>query len=819
MKLPASTLIVLCLASTAFAGTSDDDLAKLRSALVEHDHSAAAAELRTIERTLPDIFLANDLDYLLGRTLERLGDTAGAIENFESVRRKNSSLRGYALWHLAGLARSSGNLFLERLYLTELAAFNADSLTADAARTRLAESFLNSGDYVSAIRSLESASSPRTVLPGSVPAVELDRDRKRQLLLARSYLLAGRTSDALNLFNGLIASTANAEQPDDIALAAVRGLDASDADASAASVLTGEEHYRRAAVYYFNRDFESARLHYLAVVENFGSGTLAPRSVFQIGRTFAQEGNYVEAVKWFEREQERSGDPTVARDSLLQAASAYARNGKYREAVARYQSYIENYPNDENVDRAYLNIIDVLRDQGEETAAVQQAQKVQEIFRGKPAEALAIFSEARLYIARSDWTAALDALERLSTSRADLGGSASPGGTSPAEVAFLRGYALEQLGRFAEAIDVYLSIPDSVNEYYGGLADDRLKQFSLQTPSKPAAEEKLSELIAGSKSADPLEQWRSAAGALRLATSEETRTPLFNSLAQAYSKLPASSRPVKATPAGIARRAALTGGRPHAGSDPHRDVAEKLLYLGLYDEAAPEYEAGLISASRPGTRLTANDAYTLAELYIRGDRGDRAGTFFRRLWELPTDHQPEMIDPEFARFGYPAPYKDLLLSYAAPRGVDPRFLLSIIRQESGFRPTVKSNAAARGLMQFTTTTADQTARGLGLGGFLDDDLYDPQVSILFGSRYAQQLFTLFPGMPEAVAASYNGGEDNMKRWLTRSRSRLPERYVPEIAFAQSKDYVFRVMNNYRMYQLLYDENLDIRPAAFAARAR
>jgi soluble lytic murein transglycosylase-like protein len=50
----------------------------------------------------------------------------------------------------------------------------------------------------------------------------------------------------------------------------------------------------------------------------------------------------------------------------------------------------------------------------------------------------------------------------------------------------------------------------------------------------------------------------------------------------------------------------------------------------------------------------------------------------------------------------------------------------------------------------------------------------------------------------------------MKRWLARSKSYEPDRYVPEIQFAQSKDYVQRVMANYRMYTLLYDERLNRR---------
>ena len=58
-----------------------------------------------------------------------------------------------------------------------------------------------------------------------------------------------------------------------------------------------------------------------------------------------------------------------------------------------------------------------------------------------------------------------------------------------------------------------------------------------------------------------------------------------------------------------------------------------------------------------------------------------------------------------------------------------------------------------------------------------------------------------------MAASYNGGEQNMSRWLARSKNDSPDRYVPEIIFSQSKDYVYKVMANYRIYQMFYDEKL------------
>ena len=110
-------------------------------------------------------------------------------------------------------------------------------------------------------------------------------------------------------------------------------------------------------------------------------------------------------------------------------------------------------------------------------------------------------------------------------------------------------------------------------------------------------------------------------------------------------------------------------------------------------------------------------------------------------------------------------------------------------------------------MQFISTTSDRIAAQLGRKNFQQDDLYDPSTAVLFGSYYVADLFKLFPNQPQAVAASYNGGEDNMKRWLVRSRSELPDLYVPEIAFGQSKDYVYRVMANYRVYTMFYDQDL------------
>jgi soluble lytic murein transglycosylase-like protein len=66
---------------------------------------------------------------------------------------------------------------------------------------------------------------------------------------------------------------------------------------------------------------------------------------------------------------------------------------------------------------------------------------------------------------------------------------------------------------------------------------------------------------------------------------------------------------------------------------------------------------------------------------------------------------------------------------------------------------------------------------------------------------------MFAGLPEAIAASYNGGEDNVTRWLGRSNQNDEGVFAAEVGFSESKNYVFKVMSYYRAYRQLYDSNL------------
>jgi soluble lytic murein transglycosylase len=159
---------------------------------------------------------------------------------------------------------------------------------------------------------------------------------------------------------------------------------------------------------------------------------------------------------------------------------------------------------------------------------------------------------------------------------------------------------------------------------------------------------------------------------------------------------------------------------------------------------------------------------------------------------------------------YPAPYRQAIIATAKARRLDPRFILALIRQESVFRPLAKSPAGARGLLQLTIDAAQKYASNAGMAPVQESQLYQPETSIRLGGEYLAELFAMFPNLPEAVAASYNGGEDNVARWVRRAKQKDQGVFTSEVGFDETKAYVQKVMNNYRVYKQLYNADLTLR---------
>ena len=804
---------------------------RIRSAMEGADYKTALTEFQSLSTTDPTAFTLNNYDYLLGRLSERVGNSATATASYQKAVARNSILSQYALWHLAELARAMGDLTLEREKLRQLLATAPASLLRDAATARLAESFFESKDYASAIKIFR----PRADAKGNSSA------REALALIGQAYLQSGQKDAAREAFNQLVTQLPNASQPDDFALAGVRGLDLLDSGSEEALTKTApqlaeSEHLRRAAIYNFNRDFAGARRHYQAIVERYGQSANVPEALYMIGRGFYQEGNYSEAINYFQKVTTQFPDSSTARDALNFTGGAYSRLKRFDDAINAYKSYIERYGGGTNAERPYLNIIDTFRDAGRDAEALSWAEAARARFKGQLGATLALFSQARIHLAQGNWTYALADFDALHA-ESNLGGANTPGSTNQTEIAFTRAYILEQLGRTEEAVNAYLSIPDGRNEYYGGRANFRLRGLAKDEKARGIVQARLDALRADAQRALSNRQFedtrRAAQSALRLTEDDAARNELMEIVRRAYSEIPTYSNIPTGQLLPFGRQNVLTSDQANSNTTPtHKAIADELLFLGLYDEGAPELaiaENAFSSsetasdkksstdatasdkAAAPSSTLSRDAQYTLAVLFKRGDNANHAIRYAEPLWKkVPVDYLLELAPREAVEMLYPAPYRDALLEYAPLRGVDPRFVLSIMRQESRFRPEAKSNAAARGLLQFISSTASTIAAELNSKDFQQDDLYNPRMAVLFGSQYMGNLFRLFPDMPQAVAASYNGGEESVARWVARAHSNDPDRYVLEIGFTQSKDYVYKVLPNYWTYQMLYAVQLQRR---------
>jgi len=753
------------------------------AAVETENWQTARNEINKVRTANEALFREKNYDYLLGRIAERTGDTVTALASYQSIAASDSKLREYALWRLAKLARATGDLILERERLQQLVATAPSSLLFEPATLRLSESFFESGDFMATV----SSAKPLTLSKTTAVA------REGSALIGLAYVRAGKTTEARDVFTKLLMQMPDASRPDDFALEAVRQLDVLD---NKAPTLSEADHLLRASVYQFNRDFAGARYHYQAVIDRFPQSTTVPNAMFQLARGLYNEGKYDDAVKLFQKVFDSYPQTTSARDAVGFLGSSYVRMKRTGDAVAAYKLLIDRFPDNPTPDRAYINIIDALHEAGRYPEALNWVQQTRARFKTDVANALALFAQLRIHLAQGSWATVVRDAEELSKI-SDLGGTRVPGGTNPAEVSFLRAYALEQLGRTEEAINAYLAIPDGRNEYYGTRATQRLLDLGTSEKARTLVRMRLNNLLNDSRvasAAGQSEQARVAAqSSLRLTSDSQLRSEALKYLQSAYNALSTYRIPQF-------NKVPLL--KVDTDLESHDALANSLLLLGLYDEAIPEYLAARKTSRGP------DEDYTIAVLSLRGGIANRAVRFGEQVWKtVPADYVIELAPREMVQLLYPLPFRESLLKHTGSRNVDPRFVLSIARQESRFQTDAKSVAAARGMMQFIASTANEIAVQVKLNNFNQDDLYNADTAILFGSQYLANLFQQFPNQPQAVAGSYNGGADNLARWIARSRANEPDRYVPEIGFTQTKDYVYKVMANYWTYQRLYDAQL------------
>ena len=776
----ASAVSLFLIAAPAGAQNLQAKANDIRAAVDAREFERAESLVRELRANDQAAFTRNNYDYLLARLLERRGARSEASALYLVTLERSSILAQYSLWHLSVLAKNSGDLALERQYITRLLVSYPASSIASRARERLIDSHLESGDNRAAIALLKPIASASGV-----------KGRSATARLGEAYAKMGETEPARGAFNQLISAR------DDSALAASIGLDA--LDRAAGSKPNEFDALKRARIYLFNRHWPEARAHLLDIINRFPESANRSEALYQTGFTFFREYNDTEAIKWFERAHSEFPNKKDGEQGYYYVGSSLQQSRRYEEAAKRYADFTTAYPESDLLEGAYRNVVDSLRYAGKFDEAIEWSRRIVQKYAAQPLATVGLYNEAKIELTRERYESALNLLTRVSALPVTAKVISAP---IRGEAGFLRIFTLEKMGRLAEAVRAYLAIPDERDNYWGQRATERLRALAATDKGRgviePLARQYRTQARAAFDAGRFSEAKDAANQALRFIEDDDARSDLLALLRKSYVHLPAYEAASRFKLIPVARPV-ITQANPTEAT--HQALAAEFMFLGLYDEGVTELANAVVTADTDA-------AYSMAVYSNRGDQGYRAIAFGESTAKtIPQDYRLELMPRDLVELIYPAPYRDSFDRFSPKLGVDPRLVLSLARQESRFNPSVKSGASARGLLQFIPETAQKLANEEGLKDFELDDVYTPEVAVRLAVRYVADLLKLFPDNPHAVLAAYNTGELNVERWIARARSSDVDRLVSEIAIPETKDYVAKVMNSYRAYLTLYTQDL------------
>ncbi|HZF23133.1 MAG TPA: transglycosylase SLT domain-containing protein [Burkholderiales bacterium] len=150
---------------------------------------------------------------------------------------------------------------------------------------------------------------------------------------------------------------------------------------------------------------------------------------------------------------------------------------------------------------------------------------------------------------------------------------------------------------------------------------------------------------------------------------------------------------------------------------------------------------------------------------------------------------------------YPTPYREVVQDYASQLDLDEAWVYGLVRQESRFAHTARSTAGASGLMQLMPSTARWVAKRLGLSGHHAKLTATADSNIVLGTYYLRQMMDSLDNQMVLASAGYNAGPRRAREWIA-GRSLEGAVYIETIPFAETREYVKRVMNNTLYYARL-----------------
>ena len=140
--------------------------------------------------------------------------------------------------------------------------------------------------------------------------------------------------------------------------------------------------------------------------------------------------------------------------------------------------------------------------------------------------------------------------------------------------------------------------------------------------------------------------------------------------------------------------------------------------------------------------------------------------------------------------------------------IDRALLLAITKQESGFKPTAKSNVGANGVMQLMPGTAKLVARKNSVK-MSDIDMSNPEHNMFLGQQYIVDLLQqpLVNNNIIKMLIAYNAGIGNLAKFEKSFETKDPLLYIESFPAYETRNYIKRVMSNLWLYRARLNQPL------------
>jgi soluble lytic murein transglycosylase len=204
-------------------------------------------------------------------------------------------------------------------------------------------------------------------------------------------------------------------------------------------------------------------------------------------------------------------------------------------------------------------------------------------------------------------------------------------------------------------------------------------------------------------------------------------------------------------------------------------------------------------------REAVNSSQSPEVIYLLAQEGIKLG---KKDFAVQVAKEASLNKIMLPKFNYP------VINIDNANKVSTAFIHALIRQESLFSTTGRvSSAGALGLMQIMPKTGAVLADALGEKFDEKKLLHDQNYNLRLGVSYLNQLHKEFDGNYILMAAAYNAGSGNVKKWIKRfgdprklANLNMVIDWVELIPFEETRNYVMRILETKQIYHIILPNN-------------